>query len=506
MPDPASYFGITPPGSPLSQFFPQPDDDFRDQLEERPVNRTPIPREYQIASQLPDPEGFLRQVNQFKAQNQSENVIRGLQDLDYGSKDFSPSVAKLLSKNYLAAQNPAVQNILKLKALSGQQTKDKNLNSQAAQAMKQFYSLDPNSPTYPEDHQKWVEGLDPEVLADTRVDRLVQTGFNNANTQRAKKTAEQQDELRMRRAASEVFGIDPSDYKSSEDLRRAMSKAKNEGLQQKGVQEFFKSEPELRKQWVDASSEYFAPQEGPEWDDKKIAAAGKTSASEMTPQDWTRGQAIASSQVSRKFNSALMHLASMGVNPLGSRGRIPAESPVAGIPTTPQVAPQMPADIPPALQTPPQETPPIPLAATPLPPAVGFAGFQQKTQEAEVAKAAEAAALIQKQKDISLQWEKAKNEIATLIDPRLLKLNLVNSDKLVRQAGYKPDDVAFHDEFGKPVTWQHVANATLADPRIKGGATRQSDGPVQIHSQADWAALAPGTPYIDSYGKSGIKR
>jgi len=523
MPSPLDYFGITPPGNPLSAFFPQQggDDAFRSQLEERPVNRTQIPPEYLVASQLPDPMGFLQQVQQQRGQTEARQAIQGLQNLDFGSKDYPASVAKLLSKYPNAAQNSAVQNILKLKEFSGKQAADTKYNTQAAQAVKQFLAIPEDDPNYDQKFQDFIGGLDADVLQHPRLASLIERGVHNSSSIRSKKTADQQEKQILFKQARSM-GIDPSKFDNMEDLNSQIADHMAQVGQRKETMEFFKNNPELRKEYATAMSALRAPTIGPSYDDEKMAAVGVTDPRKMTPELWAQADALAKQQRLQKVRSLNDQMLLMGVNPLSG---LPGTSEPRSAPSAtgqPQSAPEAisvqgnglqgdeftsaKAPVVPAPAAEPQVEPEF----TPPPPQ-GLGNVQQVVQQEQATKAATQAA-----KELELQqavpeWEQAKQSLWGAIPKDQIdriKLGIpVNSSVILNGIGKKPNDIAFKKEGGVPVTWQQVADQALRDPRfeqlVKGTSTPSI--PV-VNTKSEYDALPSGSVYVDSHGKQARKK
>ncbi len=339
MPDPASYFGITPPGSPLSQFFPQPEDDFRAQLEERPKNRSAIPPEYAIASQMPDPQGFLKQVDDFRTQKESQDIIKGLQGLDFGSKDYPSSVAKLLSKNSRGASNSAVQNILKMKEFSGRQNQDSKYNAQAAGAVKDFLAIPEDDPDYDQKYQKFVQGLDADVLEHPRLASLLERGQHNSSVVRSKKTAQQQERLAVEKEARRA-GIQPSKYDNLDDLNDAIADRMHEAGQQKELRDFLRTDKDTAKDLSSALTQLRAPTSGADWDAEKAQVMGKE-INQMTPDDWHQAHPLAlQARIAKARNIANQIEMMTGVNPMKGGATTQEAAPQA------KAAPSAPAKIP----------------------------------------------------------------------------------------------------------------------------------------------------------------
>ena len=507
------YLRITPPGNPLSAFFPQQggDDALRSQLEERPQGRSQIPPELAIASQLPDPSGFLQQVQQFRGQNEAKQAIQGLQGLDFGKPEYAGSVAKLLSKYPNAAQNPAVQKILQLKEFSGKQAADTKYSSAAAQAAKDLLSIPEDDPNYDEKYQKLITNLDPEVLTHPRFASFAERGMHNSAMVRSKRTVQQQEKQTVEKEARRL-GIKPSKYDNLDDLNDAIADKMGKAAQKKDFYEFFQRNPEVRKEYAGVMSKLRAPTQGPDYDQEKMEAVGKTRPQDMTAADWIRGDSIAKQNRLHSFRAMNDQLALMGVNPLAGMGDSEAPEPVAapgvipaisGAPAgvsvpstgTPQLSDEEPGYIAPSAVP----LPAIPVAApqvepefSPSPPS-GFAGIQQSRQQEADAKLAAQEQLAQKQQQLSPQWEKAKNEIASMIGPAALErirsgipLHARNLAGIVNAAGHDPDEEAFKDESGKPVTWFKVAQAATEDPRLKNAPI------IPQKLQAGQAVTLPG--------------
>lgn len=306
------YLGITPPGNPLSSFFPQAggDDAFRSQLEERPQGRTRIPPELALASQLPDPSGFLQQVQQFRGQNESKQLIGELQNLDFGKPEYPASVAKLLGKYPNAAQNPIVQGVLKMKEFSGQQARQSQYNDQASKALKGLYSLRPDDPDHDDKLKELTENLPDEVFQNPRFASTYERALHNSDMIRSKKTADQQSNQMLDRELLKV-GKKPGSYSSLEDKQDALAEVMQQSAQRKEVQDAFRADPKLRDKYVDALMAINSPIT----DEDKINAAGKTKASEMTPQDWTSTHAKVYQGRIRDLNNVYATFAAMGLAP-----------------------------------------------------------------------------------------------------------------------------------------------------------------------------------------------
>lgn len=345
MPSALDYLGITPPGNPLSQFFPQPEDDFRNRLEERPANRTRLPPEYAIASQLPDPMGFLKQFQSLRSQNETGRALGELQNLDFGAKDYTPSVAKLISKYPNAAQNPAFQNVLRLKEFSGKQTQDSKYDSEAANLAKGVLSISEDDPEYPTKFQKVIEGASPEALTHPRLVSQLERGMHNSAMVRSKKNAQVDDAHRMSLQLAEA-GIPPEQFGKfkTEDggfdpykVAFALGQAKR-GLKSDAAPMSSKQREEL--------ADSFQSLDEPASDEDAVSAYNTAHSANLDPKSWfnkpsaqqvEEGKRLAQQEKSKKLLSRLTSLHKAGVSISDAIQSYLGSSPPTSQPTPPVI-------------------------------------------------------------------------------------------------------------------------------------------------------------------------
>lgn len=456
MPDPLSYFGITPPGNPLSQFFPQQggDSDVASYLEGRPQGGSRIPLEYQIASRLPDLSGFLGQVNKLRGDTQAKKLIGDLGDLDFGSKDYPSSVAKLLSRNPDAAMNPAVQNILKLKEFAGKQANDTRYDTQAATAAKGLLSIPEDDPQYDQKFQNYISGLDPEVLTHPRLASLLERGQHNSAMIRSKRSADQQEQQAVRKQAR-GFGLKPEDYKDSDSLSDAVADRMQKAGQRKEMMEFFKSEPEFRKQYAGALSSLQAPTSGPDYDSEKMQAVGIDDPKKMTPELWVRGDALAKQARISKVRALNNEMALFGVSPFGTTFETSGGEPVTKPSSAATIVPQGTS-----VRTPAQS------GSTPGNPFSSLSQNLQKSREAESSA---------KAKNVSSDnaaWEAAKGDILKKY-ASVIPQNASTPEEVIGpildamvEDGDADQEAAFTDSSGRSPTRREVLYAIAKDPRL----------------------------------------
>lgn len=509
MPSALDYLNITPPGNNLlSQFFPQTggDDALRSQLEERPVNRTALPPEYAVAGMLPpdQAQGFLDLSNRIKSDMQSQNAIKGLKDLDFGSKDYPKSVARLLSNNPLAAQNSAVQNLLKLKEFSSKQANDTKYSSAAAQAAKDFLTIPEDAPDYDERYQKFIGGLDPEVLNHPRLASFVERGMHNSSVIRSKRDARQQERTTVEKEARRL-GIKPSKYDNLDDLNDAIADQMAESGQRKELSELFKSQPELRKEYASSMSRLRAPTDGPDFDQEKMEAVGKAKPQDMTKDDWVRGDYLAKQKRLNAVRSLNEEIAlSTGFNPMrgmGSPDVTESSTPAISGQELPVATPsRLPATLlpegaagavaPPVLEQP-EAFAPVGTLPAPVVPPTGFAAIQQQLtaqQSEQAAKEATAAVQARQQEQASTSsWETAKQELLKNFKPGYANWDMGAIPALATALGKKPTDTAFKDANGRAFTWSQVAQELMTDPRmdqIRSGRLDPLPAPVDPKTAA----------------------
>jgi hypothetical protein len=115
--------------------------------------------------------------------------------------------------------------------------------------------------------------------------------------------------------------------------------------------------------------------------------------------------------------------------------------------------------------------------------APGLGNVQQQVAKANEAKAAQEA---QKQQDLSAavpQWEKLKQDFwGQIPKDQIDRIRLgipINSRSILQGMGMKPDEVAFHKEGNRPVTWQQVADEAMKDSRFKQALGQGATAPVQ---------------------------
>lgn len=469
MPDPLAYFGIQPPGNSLSQYFPNQDENaLRDRLEERPTSRMQIPLEYQVASQLPDPSGFLSEVNRIRGGTEAKKLIGELGDLDFGDKSYPSSLAKLFSRYPDAAQNPAVQNILKLKEFAGKQATDSKYDSQASQAVKGLLGISEDDPNYDQKFQSYIAGLDPDVLSHPRLASLLERGQHNSAMIRSKRTTDQQANQLLDRQLIKS-GLKPGSYSSIEDKQDALADLMHENAQQEGLQKHFQTFKDDAKEYASAMR---ALRTTPS-DEDKIAAMGKTSASQMSASDWAQGDAKVRRQNMDRLQAISDQLQlQTGVNPLrGAQAARPAPA------TPPAQAPvAAPAPVVPSVQ------PVAPVAPTS---ADAFGRIQQAVDEPAKKRAEETVATQAAQKALVPQWESAKQDLIKSLGPEAIQRVaaglVLDPRQLVKYSGKDPEKVLFTDENGFAVRWPEIAKAVMEDPRFKT-AMGQQEGPAPIQT------------------------
>lgn len=490
MPSALDYLGITPPGNPLSQFFPQQggDNDFRSQLEERPMGRSAIPPELALATQLPDPSGFLQQVQQFRGQNEAKQAIQSLQNLDFGSKDYPASVAKLLSKYPNAAQNSAVQNILKLKSLSGQQSQQKQYDDQASKALKSLYGIRSDDPEYDQKLQALGQDLPDEVFQNPRFASTWERALHNADTVRSKRTVDQQANQMVDRELLKN-GLKPSKFSSLEDKQDALAEMMQEGAQQKKVQEYFRDFKDEAKEYTSAMRGVRATPT----DEEKIARAGKTKPSEMSHEDWVRTDALVRKDNYDRLQDVVDRIRlATGVHPfragssqsgaseggsgtvtppLGSNAPQGVSVPSTALPA--ELLPEGAAGRLPAPQAAPEVFTPVGElpAQIPTTPPTGFSGLQQQVaqqQQRDAHAATEAATAKAKADQFNQQQlELKKNELLSKFRPEFANYGPSDYHFLAGALGVKPNEAAFRNADGKGVSWDTVISRLMADPQME---------------------------------------
>lgn len=504
MPSALDYLGITPPSNPLAAFFPQAggDDAFRSQLEERPAGRSRIPPELALASQLPDPSGFLQQVQQFRGQNEAKQAIGELQNLDFGKPGYAGSVAKLLSKYPNAAQSPAVQKILQLKEFSGKQAADTKYSSGAAQAAKGLLSIPEDAPDYDERYQKLISGLDPEVLTHPRFASFAERGMHNSAMVRSKRNAQEQEKQMLAKQARGL-GINPSKYDNLDDLNEAVADHMAKVGQRKDIMDFFKDNPELRKEYAGSMSQLRAPTVGPAYDEEKMAAVGVDDPKKMTPELWTRADALAKQQRFQKVRALNDQMMLMGINPLS--GLAGASEPASGtMPPTSQSLPEgvsapstgLPQELlPPGAaglipQAPPTPESFAPVGVLPAAPqaAAGLNRVQQVAQQPLQEEAKATSDLEAARAALSPKWTAAKQAFYSTLPPNQIaeiKQGVPQDSRtLAKKAGKNPDEVVFVKEDGLPVTWRDVANEAINDPSFQEIVNGKAQPPVDPKTAA----------------------
>lgn len=218
MPSALDYFNIQPPGNPLSQFFPQPggDDAFRAQLEERPRAGAGLPPEVALAYQTQDPSGFLDQVQKIRSGLQSQNIVKGLQSLDFNSKDYSKSVASLLGKNSLGAGDKTVQEILRQREFSGAQAKDKSYSDDAAKAFKALSSIPQDDPDYEKKVNDLAQSTEDHVFTNPQFASLYERSKNHVESLRARKGMKKDESQKLGLQLAEA-GIHPDNFDQYQD-------------------------------------------------------------------------------------------------------------------------------------------------------------------------------------------------------------------------------------------------------------------------------------------------
>ena len=179
MPSALDYFNIQPPGNPLSQFFPQQggDDAFRAQLEERPRGGAGLPPELALGLQTGDPMGFMDQIQKSRASIQSQNIIKGLQDLDFGSKDYlSPGITA--GKNSLGVVTRPRRGYC-ASEFFGKQAQDNSLSDDAGTGHERSSTSLTLQPHHQQDYRDLIKKTNSTDVSNQGFDRLLRPTTTN---------------------------------------------------------------------------------------------------------------------------------------------------------------------------------------------------------------------------------------------------------------------------------------------------------------------------------------
>lgn len=307
MPTPQELFKLPSSYNRLSDFFPNSGED---QGYINQVNETAAPPSVQgvnpalmeqAAQMGMDPFNVMDMAKKIQADIQSQRLIRSIGDIDFNEKDSNDKIAKLLSKNYLGAQNPSVQHVLNLKHLASRQGKDTQYDEEVGNAIRDLSSLDATTDEGIDAARNIIKAL-PSGAAQKLGPWLETHNRNIASQSLRKQTLEQQKELKrteeqrelsdLKRKARSV-ALNPEGYNTIDDLSEAYADKLGEIMRNdERRKNFVALPPDMKKEYSDARIGLTTDIS----DEEKIAAVSKKSDNEMTPELWDKGHKLVRNQ------------------------------------------------------------------------------------------------------------------------------------------------------------------------------------------------------------------